>query len=92
MQPDGTFGPGEVLLDAAGFDGPGIPDGMTISADGTLIVTAPGGLLVLGPDGEVRDHIEVDRVVGNVTFGEGGRALFAAATDRVLRFTVDDAE
>lgn len=77
-----------VFRDFAGVPGPGLPDGMKIAADGTMFLTAPGGLHILTPEGEPLGLIETGGPIANCALGEGGGALFLAANDRVLRVTL----
>lgn len=77
-----------VLLDAtsghaAGL--PGLPDGMKVAPDGTLVCSAPGGIWFLSPEGEPLGRVENGRAMANCAFGQDGRALFITASDRVLR-------
>ena len=53
-----------------------VPDGMAISADGTLLVAVlfAGGIQVLGPDGDDRGVVDVGAVNSNCTFA--GTALY----------------
>lgn len=76
------------FLDARTFnaaDGPGLPDGMKVAADGTMFCSAPGGLYVLTPEGEPLGLVAHGAPIANCAFGENGRTLFIAANDRVLR-------
>lgn len=47
-----------------------IPDGLTVAADGTLVVTTlfAGGLRLLAPDGASRGSLAVGTVTSNCTF------------------------
>ncbi|MEG3090603.1 SMP-30/gluconolactonase/LRE family protein [Sphingomonas sp. PB1R3] len=77
-----------VLLDARAMraaGGAGLPDGMKVARDGTLVCSVPGGIMLMTPDAEPLGLIEQGSPVANCAFGEGGRALFLAANDRILR-------
>lgn len=77
-----------VLLDAAAMMGPqapGLPDGMKVARDGTLICSVPGGMMLMTPEARPLGLIETGTAIANCAFGEGGRALFLTASDRVLR-------
>jgi gluconolactonase len=77
-----------VLLDAAPLraaGGQGLPDGMKVARDGTLVTSAPGGITFLSPEGERLGLIANGRAMANCAFGERGQALFIAASDRILR-------
>ncbi|MDR6145957.1 gluconolactonase [Sphingomonas sp. SORGH_AS870] len=77
-----------VLLDARSMlaaGGAGLPDGMKVAHDGTLVCSVPGGMMLMTPEAEPLGLIEQDAPIANCAFGEGGRALFLAANDRILR-------
>ncbi len=77
-----------VLVDAAPWQaagGKGLPDGMKVARDGTLVCSAPGGIWFLTPEGEPIGRIGNDRPMANCAFGERGRALFITADTQVLR-------
>ncbi len=77
-----------VLLDARAMraaGGPGLPDGMKVARDGTLVCSVPGGMMLMTPEAEPLGLIESGAAIANGAFGEGGRALFLTANDRVLR-------
>ena len=77
-----------VLLDARPMQGPeapGLPDGMKIARDGTLVCSVPGGMMFLSPDAEPLGLISIGAPIANCAFGEHGGALYLAASDRILR-------
>lgn len=77
-----------VLLDARAVEangGPGLPDGIKVARDGTLVCSVPGGMMLMTPEAEPLGLIESGAPIANCAFGEGGRALFLTANDRVLR-------
>jgi len=55
---------------------PGLPDGMKVAADGTIFATAPGGVLVMAPDGRRLGRIVTGTEISNCTFGDDGRTLY----------------
>ncbi len=81
VRDDGTLGPGRVLYDATKWVGrrPGLPDGMAVDAAGNLWATAPGGVLILTPQGKLLGRIATGQRTANCTFGEDGRTLFITA-------------
>ncbi|WP_231420437.1 MULTISPECIES: SMP-30/gluconolactonase/LRE family protein [unclassified Sphingomonas] len=77
-----------MLLDAKPMrvgSAPGLPDGMKVAHDGTLVCSVPGGMMFLSPDAEPLGLISNGGPIANCAFGERGRALFLTANDRVLR-------
>ena len=86
LGPDGLpAGAARLFLDASILRGPGNPDGMKIAADGTMFCAAPGGMWILGPDGEKLGLVEHGAPIANCCFGEDGRTLFLTGNTRVLR-------
>jgi gluconolactonase len=77
-----------LFLDAAPMlarGGPGMPDGMKIAANGTMFCSAPGGMMILTPEGEPLGIIEDGKPIANCCFGEAGDVLFMTSSERVLR-------
>jgi gluconolactonase len=74
-----------LLLDAKGMTGPGLPDGMKVAANGTLLCSAPGGMYFLSPEGEPLGLVADGGPIANCCFGEAGDTLFLTANHRVLR-------
>jgi gluconolactonase len=67
---------------------PGLPDGMKVARDGTLVCSMPGGIMFLTPEGEPIGLIETSTPAANAAFGEGGAALYVTNNDRVLRIAL----
>ena len=65
--------------------GAGLPDGMKVARDGTLVCSVPGGMMILTPDAEPLGLISTGAPIANCAFGEQGRVLYLTANDRVLR-------
>lgn len=58
----------------------GLPDGMTLDANGNIFATGPGGVLVFSPEGDHLGTIETGQATANCTFGgENGSTLFITA-------------
>jgi len=74
-------------LIAAGASG--APDGLTVSRDGHLFASAPGGLLVMDADGKRLGLIETGARVSNATFGDDGRTLYLTSHTFVARVRVN---
>lgn len=88
LDPRGSPRNARVLLDAAPMragGAAGLPDGMKVARDGTLVCSVPGGLMMMTPDAEPLGMIDHHAPIANCAFGEAGRALFLTASDRVLR-------
>lgn len=66
-------------------EGPGLPDGMKIAADGTMFCSGPGGMFILTPEGEMLGRIEDGQPIANCAFGDNGTVLYMTSSDRVLR-------
>ncbi len=80
-----------MLLDARAMlasGGAGLPDGMKVARDGTLVCSVPGGMMLMTPEAEPLGLIEQGAPIANCAFGETGRALFLAANDRILRIAL----
>ncbi|GGD47582.1 SMP-30/gluconolactonase/LRE family protein [Pseudoxanthomonas indica] len=65
----------------------GLPDGLTVAADGTLFASAPGGLLVMRADGTRLGRLLTGAAVSNAEFGDDG-TLYLTSHQRVLRVPV----
>jgi gluconolactonase len=63
---------------------PGLPDGMALSATGHIFATGPGGVLILGPGGDLLGRINPGSAAANCTFGDDGTSLFITAHSRLL--------
>ncbi len=85
LDADGRVIGDQRFFDASGLDGPGLPDGMAVDAQGHIFATGPGGVLILAPDGILLGRILTGRGTANCAFGEDGRTLFLTAQDRLLR-------
>jgi len=67
------------LADASDLMGPaapGLPDGMAIAANGHLFASAPGGVLIMTPEGKRLGRIETGDAIANCAFGDDGRTLY----------------
>jgi gluconolactonase len=70
-------------LTGAGVDG--LPDGMKVSAQGYLYASAPGGLLIMSPDGKRLGRIETGTSIANCAFGDDGRTLYLTSNHFLAR-------
>jgi gluconolactonase len=64
---------------------PGVPDGMRVTLDGTVFATAPGGVLVMNPDGKRLGRIRTGTAIANCAFGDDGRTLYMTSHDFLAR-------
>ena len=63
---------------------PGVPDGMKCDQHGNVWVTAPGGVWVYSPRGELLGKVRVPEMVANLTWGGADfRTLYLTATHSV---------
>lgn len=89
VKSDGTVGKGKIFYEASRLQGPdvkGVPDGLTVDAQGNLWASGPGGILVLNPKGELLGQILTGEATSNCTFGGAdGSQLFITADTYVLR-------
>jgi len=77
-----------VLFDGSALQakyGYGLPDGMTVAANGTLLASGPGGILAISPDGRLLGEIVTGAAAANCAFGGDGSALYITAGDKLLR-------
>jgi gluconolactonase len=90
VKADGTISNGRVLLNAreAGLTGPGGPDGLKVSADGTIWSSGPGGVVIISPQGKVLGRIEAETKLNlsNTAFGGAdGSYLYMTNDSYILR-------
>jgi len=87
LRDDGTLDPPFLFFDATHWVGnrPGSPDGMKFDREGNLWATAPGGVLVLAPTGELLGRISTGGRVANVAWGDDGATLYICAHHHLCR-------
>ena len=88
VKKDGTLGKKKLLfsaaeLVAAGHKGP--TDGLSIDAQGNLWVSAPGGTLIISPEGELLGRVDTGGRVANNCFGGDGSVLYMTADNYFCR-------
>src|SRR5206468_10020262 len=79
---DGTLGEGRVFADVTAMakaGKKGLPDGMKVDRAGNLFATAPGGVLVFGPDGTHLGTFDTGEATANCGWGEDGSTLYITA-------------
>ncbi len=97
VQPDGGIANGRVLLDVTDLikgGAPGGPDGMKVDRQGNIFAAAPGGMMVISPQGKVLARLlahqpadpKAPRLrIANCAWGDDGLTLYIAATSNILR-------
>ncbi|TXC67977.1 SMP-30/gluconolactonase/LRE family protein [Sphingomonas ginsenosidivorax] len=82
VQSDGSLFNGRIFADGiVQDDDPGLPDGMKCDELGNVWVTAPGGLWVYSPDGDLIGKVQTPERVGNFHWGgRDWRTLYLAAS------------
>jgi gluconolactonase len=85
---DGSLGDGKVFFDvtaAVSKQKPGLPDGLKVSADGTVWATGPGGVLVYSPQGKHLGTLATGVATANLAFGDDGSTLYITADKNLVR-------
>jgi gluconolactonase len=77
------------VTDLVGANAPGLPDGLTVAADGTLFTSGPGGVLVFSKDGKRLGRIWDGKATANCKFGEDGKTLFLTSSNMVARIRLN---
>lgn len=75
----------DLVSDAA----PGLPDGITVAADGTIFTSGPGGILVISKDGKRLGRISDGKPTANCKFGDDGRTLYLTSKDTLARIRLN---
>ncbi len=86
--PDGSLGTGKVFFDvtaAVSKRRPGLPDGLKVSADGTVWASGPGGVLVYSSRGEHLGTLATGVATANLAFGDAGSTLYLTADKSLVR-------
>lgn len=84
---DGSLGPGSVFFDAtaAAKTLPGLPDGLKVLPDGTLLATGPGGVWVFSADGQHLGTLQTGVAAANVAVSPDRQFLYITASQYLLR-------
>jgi gluconolactonase len=87
VKPDGTLADPRGRVFASGIRSelePGVPDGMKCDQRGNIWVTAPGGVWVYSPVGELLGKVRVPELAANLAWGGPDfRTLYICATHSV---------
>ncbi len=87
-QTDGSYGNRQLWFDGRPYLEDryiGTTDGLTVSSDGMVFATGPGGVFIIEPEGKVLGLIAFDRPAANCTLGEDEKSLFVTVSNRVVR-------
>jgi gluconolactonase len=68
---------------------PGLPDGITVAADGTVFSSGPGGILVISKDGRRLGRISDGKPTANCKFGDDGKTLYLTSKDTLARIRLN---
>jgi gluconolactonase len=77
------------VTDLVSNSAPGLPDGITVAADGTVFTSGPGGILVVSKDGKRLGRINDGKPTANCAFGDDGRTLYLASKDMIARIRLN---
>jgi gluconolactonase len=77
------------LTDLVSRESPGLPDGLTVAADGTIFSTGPGGVIVLSKDGKRLGRISNGKATANCKFGDDGRTLYLTSHNILARIRLN---
>jgi gluconolactonase len=84
---DGSVDEGRVFFDGSTLSKTrqGLPDGLSVAADGTIFATGPGGVLILTPEGDHLGTLLTGQATANCTIGDDGRSLYITADSLLCR-------
>jgi gluconolactonase len=68
---------------------PGLPDGLTVAADGTVFTSGPGGILVISKEGKRLGRISDGKPTANCKFGDDGKTLYMTSKDMIARIRLN---
>lgn len=86
VNPDDTFGAGQLFIDMSSDKAPGGPDGMKVDQKGNLYSTGPGGVWIMAPDGKHLGTILTSELPANLAFGDADyKTLYLTARTGLYR-------
>ena len=88
VRADGTLGRSRTFAWML-TDEDGVPDGMKVHPNGTIICTGPGGAWIFRPDGELLCLLEAPEVPANCAFSDDYRTLYLTARSSVYAVDTD---
>jgi gluconolactonase len=77
------------FTDLVGRNAPGLPDGLTVAADGTIFSSGPGGILVLSKEGKRLGRISNGKATANCKFGDDGKTLYLTSHNMLARIRLN---
>jgi gluconolactonase len=77
------------LTDLVARDAPGLPDGLTVAADGTVFTSGPGGIVVLSKEGKRLGRISNGKPTANCKFGGDGKTLYLTSANTLARIRLN---
>jgi gluconolactonase len=83
---DGKLGPATLWYDATSLtrSEAGLPDGLKVKKDGTVIATGPGGLWLWNSSGQLLGRVRTGVAAANVAIATDERALYITASQYLL--------
>lgn len=86
VEPDGTLDDGRVFAELAPPGKQGAADGMEVDVEGNIYTTAPGGVWIFTPLGELVGKISVPEPATNLAWGDSERqTLYITANSSLYR-------
>jgi gluconolactonase len=88
VQADGSLARGRVFFDATELvraGNKGVPDGMRVDREGNVFAAAPGGVVIISPQGKHLGTIVTGQPTANVAFGDDGSTLYITANNQLMR-------
>ena len=85
---DGTLGEGRVFHDTTRYAEKGykgLPDGLKVDVKGNVFATAPGGVMVISPEGRLLGLLNTGEATGNCCWGDDGSTLYITADMHLVR-------
>lgn len=78
---------GKIFYSMVGFDKSwkGLPDGFKIDKNGTVITSAPGGILFLNSEGKLLGKLKLDEATSNISLSEDQKTIYITNDMYVLR-------
>ncbi|MGV3763553.1 SMP-30/gluconolactonase/LRE family protein [Parapedobacter sp.] len=64
---------------------PGLPDGLKITKNGTVLASGPGGVWIFNREGRVLGKIELDKAASNVALSADEKTIYITNHQQVLR-------